>query len=180
MAKFTEIDDRLRTFIERQKIFFVGTAAREGKVNISAKGMDSLRVLGPNHIVWLNLTGSENETAAHLVDIPRMTLMWCSFEDSPMILRAYGDARAVHPRDNAWDSLISLFPPLPGARQLLDFDVSMALTSCGFGVPLYEFVGERENLRHWAERRGEEGVRAFWNERNRISLDGMPTGIVAE
>jgi len=180
MARFTEIDDQLRTFIERQKIFFVGTAAREGKVNISAKGMDSLRVLGRNRIVWLNLTGSENETAAHLLDASRMTLMWCSFEESPLVLRAYGDARVVHPRDSAWDDLASLFPPLPGARQLLDLNVDMALTSCGFGVPLHDFVGERQNLRHWAEKRGEEGVRAFWNARNRISLDGESTGIVAE
>jgi hypothetical protein len=180
MAKFALIEDRLRAFIEQQKLFFVGTAAREGKVNVSPKGMDSLRVLGPNRIVWLNLTGSENETAAHLLDAPRMTLMWCSFEPQPMIVRAYGDARIMHPRDTEWGELASLFPLNPGARQLLDLDVSMVLTSCGFGVPLFEFLGHRENLRQWAEKRGAEGIRSFWKERNQISLDDKPTRIVSD
>jgi hypothetical protein len=180
MAKFVEIDDRLQAFIERQRIFFVGTAAREGKVNVSPKGMDSLRIFGRNRIVWLNLTGSENETAAHLFDTPRMTLMWCSFEPQPMIVRAYGDASVVHRRDADWEHLATLFPSIPGARQLLDLNVSMVLTSCGFGVPLFEFLGERESLRQWAEKKGDDGVRVFWKERNQISLDGKPTRIVSE
>jgi len=177
MGKFTLIDKEHRAFIEQQQIFFVATAAREGRVNVAPKGMDSLRVLGPNRIVWLNLTGAENETAAHLLDSPRMTLMWCSFEPNPLILRAYGDAVAVHPRDGAWEQLYGLFPSTPGARQILDLNVNMVLTSCGFGVPLFEFVGQRETLNKWAGKKGEEGLKQYWAEYNHLSLDGEPTGI---
>src|SRR5262245_49354202 len=122
MPKFEHIDDGFREFIEAQKVFFVGTAPREGRVNIAAKGMDTLRVMGPNRIVWLNLTGSENETAAHLLESSRMTLMWC-FEARTLVLRAYGNAKVFHPRASEWPNLISLFPPLPGSRQILDLDV---------------------------------------------------------
>jgi hypothetical protein len=130
MPKFQRIDDGFREFIQAQKVFFVATAAPEGRVNVPAKGMDTLRVVGPNRIVWLNLTG-----AAHLVESPRMTLMWCSFEARTLVLRACGRAKVFHPRANEWRELIFLFPPLPGARQILDLDVDLVMTSCGFGVP---------------------------------------------
>jgi len=177
MAKFTQIDDVHREFIEKQHIFFVATAAREGKVNVAPKGMDTLKVLGPNRIVWLSLTGGENESAAHLLDNPRMTLMWCSFDHNPLIYRAYGNATVVHPRNSAWKELSQLFPPLPGARQILDLDVDMALTSCGFGVPLFEYSGQRDTLIKWADKKGEKGLREFWKEYNLLSLDGKPTGL---
>jgi hypothetical protein len=181
MAKnmFDQIESEHRSFIERQNIFFVATAAGEGRVNIAPKGMDTLRVVDPNRIVWLDLTGAENETAAHLLEIPRMTLMWCSFDRNPLVLRAYGDAAAVHPRDDAWRELIPLFPALPGTRQLLDLHVQTVLTSCGYGVPLFEFVGQRDTLRRWAETKGEEGVRTHWKERNQWSLDHKPTGLLS-
>ena len=102
-------------------MFFVGTAAPEGRVNIAPKDMESLRVMGPNRIVWRNLTGAENETSAHLLESPRMTLMWCSFDQKPMILRVYGAAAQIHPRDAAWDELASLFPVTSGARQFLEY-----------------------------------------------------------
>ena len=180
MAKkiFEQIESEHRSFIERQHIFFVATAASEGRVNVAPKGMDTLRVFDPNRIIWLNLTGAENETAAHLMEMPRMTLMWCSFDRNPLILRAYGDAVAVHPRDAAWRELITLFPSIPGARQVLDLHVNMVLTSCGFGVPLFEFVGQRDTLIRWAEKKGEEGVRTHWKERNQWSLDHQPTGLL--
>jgi hypothetical protein len=177
MPKFERIDDDLRDFIDSQKVFFVATAAPEGRVNVSAKGMDTLRVLGPNRIVWLNLTGSENETAAHLVESPRMTLMWCSFEARCLVLRAYGSAKVFHPRTNEWLDLISLFPPLPGARQVLDVDVDLVMTSCGFGVPLFDYVGQRETLQRWGEKKGPEGVHEFWEKRNQFSIDNKPTHI---
>ena len=177
MPTFAHIEKRLQDFIEQQKIFFVGTAAPEGRVNIALKGMDTLRVMGPDRIVWLNLTGAENETAAHLAESPRMTLMWCSFDAKPMVLRVYGNAECVHPRDAAWYELAALFPPMPGARQVLDLEVNFVLTSCGFGVPRFEFVGERDTLRRWAEQKGEEGLRKFWEDRNRVSIDGKATGI---
>jgi hypothetical protein len=177
MAKFTRIEERLRSLIEEQKVFFVGTAAPYGRVNIAPKGMETLRVMAPNRIVWLNLTGAENETAAHLAESPRMTIMWCSFATKPMILRVYGNASMVHSRDDAWDELAALFPPMPGARQIFDLDVNFVLTSCGFGVPLFEFVGERDTLRRWAQQKGEEGLQKYWAECNQFSIDGKPTSI---
>ena len=116
MAKFTKIEEKHQEFIEEQKMFFVATAAPQGRVNTAPKGMKTLRVMGPNRIVWLNLTGAENETAAHLLESPRMTIMWCSFGRKPMILRVYGEASIVHPRDDAWDDLAALLPLIPGAR----------------------------------------------------------------
>jgi hypothetical protein len=180
MPKFERIDDAFREFIEAQKVFFVGTAACEGRVNIAAKGMDTLRVVGPNRIVWLNLTGSENETAAHLIESPRMTLMWCSFEARTLVLRAYGNARVFHPRANEWQDFMALFPPLPGARQIVELDVDLVMTSCGFGVPLFDYVGQRETLRKWGEKKGPGGVREFWEKRNQVSIDGRPTRIFSD
>lgn len=177
MAKFESIDEKHRQFIVKQQMFFVSTAAAEGRVNLAPKGMDSLRVLGPNRIVWLNLTGAENETAAHLLEDPRMTLMWCSFDQKPLILRAYGQATSVHPRDPEWDDLYELFPDTPGARQIHDLSVDMVLTSCGFGVPLYEFVGQRKTLNKWAESLGADGLLQYQEKSNTTSLDGKPTGL---
>jgi hypothetical protein len=139
--------------------------------------MDSLRVLGPRRIVWLNLTGGENESAAHLRETARMTLMWCAFDGSPMILRAYGTAAVIHPRDPAWAELARLFPTLPGVRQIFDVAVELVLRSCGMGVPLFECRGQREALVQWAAKLGDSGIREFWKKNNQISLDGKPTGL---
>ena len=130
--QFPSIDKRLQDFIEAQHMFFVATAGPEGRVNVSPKGMDSLRVLGPNRILWRNWTGSGNETAGHLLQINRMTLMWCSFGIKPMILRAYGSARTVHRHDADWDALNGHFPEFIGARQVYDMTVEMVQTSCGY------------------------------------------------
>jgi Pyridoxamine 5'-phosphate oxidase len=178
MPKFPEITDRFRSFIEQQKIFFVGTAARDGRVNIAPKGMDSLRVLGPHRIVWLNLTGGENESAAHLREAARMTLMWCAFDGAAMILRVYGYATVIHPRDPGWREFAPLFPTLPGARQIFDLTIDLVLRSCGMGVPFFEFRGPREALRQWAEKIGDGGIKEFWQKNNQVSLDGKPTGIL--
>ena len=178
MPAFERIEAQYQQFIEAQKIFFVATAAPDGKVNLSPKGMESLRVMGPNRIVWLNLTGAENETAAHLAESPRMTIMWCSFTEKPIILRVYGNARIIHPRDDGWNELATNFPPIPGSRQILDLDVNFVLKSCGFGVPRLDFVGERESLRKWAEKTGEDGLARVWSEKNNLSIDGKPTGII--
>lgn len=178
MAKqFKSIDRALQDFIEAQHIFFVGSAAPEGRVNVSPKGMDSLRVLGPNRIAWLNLTGSGNETAGHLLQSPRMTLMWCSFEKRPLILRAYGSARAVHRDSPDWEVLAALFPGGPGQRQVFDMDIEMMQTSCGYAVPFMDFAGPRETLDHWARDKGADGIAAYWREKNTVTLDGAPTGI---
>ena len=172
---YTEIPKKLQQFIENQKVFFVATATADGRINLSPKGMDSLRVLDPNRLAWLNVTGSGNETAAHVQENPRMTIMFTAFEDNPLILRVYGTAKAVHKEDPEWQLLFPLFPSLPGARQIFDLNVDLVQTSCGMAVPLYDYVGEREQLNTWAEKKGEEGVKAYWKETNRVSLDGKPT-----
>ena len=176
--KFTEIREHHREFIEQQKIFFVGTAAPEGRVSVSPKGMDTLRVLGNNRVVWLSLTGAENETAAHLLENDRMTLMFCACEGIPLILRLFGHARVIHPRDAEWDELFALFPPIPGARQILDMNVDLVLASCGKAVPYFDFMGERDDLVEWAERVGEQGVQGLWERKNQVSMDGKPTRIL--
>jgi hypothetical protein len=171
------LNETLKAFIGRQRIYFVGTAAADGRVNVSPKGLDTLRVLGDNRIVWLNLTGSGNETAAHLMENERMTVMFCSFEGDPLILRLYGYARSIHTGDDGWNELIATFPPFPGPRQVIDMHVDLVQTSCGAGVPLYDFVGDRDQMTNWLADQGEEGIKAYWREVNAVSLDGRPTGI---
>ncbi len=178
MAKFyTELDGKLREFIAEQKIFFVGTAASEGRVNLSPKGMDSLKVLDTNQLIWLNLTGSGNETAAHVLEQPRMTLMFCAFEGKPLILRIYGKAWAIHPRDEEWGKWITLFPEYPGSRQMFMLNVDSAQTSCGFAVPNYQYQEDRGDLVCWAEKTGADGVKEYWKKNNQTSIDGKPTDI---
>ena len=176
--RFTELLEKHIQFIEAQKLFFVGTATEDSHINISPKGMDSFRVLASTRVVWLNLTGSGNETAAHVQQLPRMTIMFCSFDGDPLILRLYGTARVIHMKDPQWNELISLFPQLPGARQIFDLSIELVQTSCGFGVPLYAYSGDRPLLVEWANKKGEEGVKRYWAEKNQVSLDGVPTHII--
>lgn len=178
MAKqFSSFNERLTDFVGRQSIFFVATAPADGRVNCSPKGMDSLRVLSPNRLAWLNVTGSGNETAAHVRENGRMTIMWCAFEGAPLILRAYGTARAVHPGDPDWEALHENFNPIPGARQIFDLDVEMVQTSCGMAVPYLDFNAERTLLREWADKKGDDGLRDYWEEKNLTSIDGLDTGM---
>lgn len=176
--RYSGIPDKLKRFIEDQKIFFVGTATADSRINISPKGMDSLRVLDTNRVVWLNVTGSGNETAAHLQGNPRMTIMFAALEGDPMILRIYGKAKVIHKNDPEWKDTIALFKPLPGARQIFDLSVDLVQTSCGMGVAFYSYMGEREQLNEWANKKGEEGIRDYWKEKNQESLDGRPTHII--
>ncbi|MCW8955808.1 MAG: pyridoxamine 5'-phosphate oxidase family protein [Gammaproteobacteria bacterium] len=178
--RFTEISDKLKQFIEDQKIFFVGTATADSRVNISPKGMDSLRIIDKNRVVWLNVTGSGNETSAHVQQDPRMTIMFAAFEGKPMILRVYGKARVVHKNDAEWKELFPLFDPLPGVRQIFDLSVELVQTSCGMAVPLYDFVAERDQLNNWADKKGEIGIKEYWQEKNQLSLDGKPTNIMSK
>ena len=163
--------------IGESHIFFVGTAAEDGRVNVSPKGGDALRVLSPTRIIWRNITGSGNETAGHLAKVNRITLMWCSFGPKPMILRAYGTARAIHPFDADWAEMDGHFPPHDGARQVFDVAVEMVQSSCGFNVPFMEFSGHRDTLDKWTEQKGRDGVKTYWEERNGQTIDGFPTGI---
>ncbi|UNY99079.1 pyridoxamine 5'-phosphate oxidase family protein [Zhouia spongiae] len=176
--KLDSIKPRLKEFIEKQKIFFVGTAADEGRVNISPKGIDSFRVINKNKIVWLNLTGSGNETAAHLIKNSRMTIMFCAFEGAPLILRLYGNAIAHHKRDKEFHTYINLFPPHTGSRQIVEMHIDLVQTSCGFGVPLMDFKEERNTLLEWADEKGKEGIEAYWENKNTESIDGFKTNII--
>lgn len=175
---YNELSDSDIDFIARQKIFFTGTAAAEGRVNVSPKGMDSLRVLNSARIVWLNVTGSGNETSAHVQQNPRMTIMFCALEGAPLILRLYGTAKVIHRNDPEWNDLFPLFMPLPGARQMFDLSIDMVQSSCGFGVPFFDYAGERETLTEWAVKKGEDGIKQYWEDKNQTSLDGLPTHIL--
>ncbi|MDA5094065.1 pyridoxamine 5'-phosphate oxidase family protein [Aliiroseovarius sp. KMU-50] len=180
MAKqFDKIEDSHRAFIEEQPMFFTGTAAPEGRVNVSPKGMDSLRVMGPNRILWLNYTGSGNETAGHLRALNRMTLMWCSFGKRPQILRAYGTARTLHPRDDNWNELIARFGEDYAARQIYDMQVEMVQTSCGYAVPQMELTGDR-NILLPALKAKPEPVEDYWAAKNTATIDGLPTGVLGD
>ncbi len=180
MAKqFDRIEDAHRAFIEDQPMFFVGTAAPDGRVNVSPKGMDSLRVVGEHRILWLNYTGSGNETAGHLRALNRMTLMWCSFGARPQILRAYGTAKTVHPHDADWADCVAPFGDPFGARQVYDMAVEMVQTSCGYAVPRMELTGQRDTLITALAAKGDD-LRPYWAEKNTTTIDGMPTGILGE
>lgn len=175
--QFKKLEDKHIEFINNQHLFFVGTAGAQGMVNVSPKGMDSFRVVSNNKIAWLNVTGSGNETAAHVLENRRMTIMFCSFDKQPLILRLYGESNVVHPRDKRWNDLYSLFPDYMGARQIFELELSLVQTSCGYAVPYYDMKGERETLVKWAEGRGEQGIKDYWKEENRLSLDNKETGI---
>ena len=169
----------VQDFIREQKVYFVGTCGgSDTKVNVSPKGMDSFRVMDANRVCWLNLTGSGNETAAHILENPRMTIMFCAFEGKPVILRLYGQAKAYHPHDKQWQSLVELFPnDLHGARQIIDMKVEYVQKSCGMGVPLYDFNSERDALNKWAENTGQDGIKAYWQAKNKRSIDDKETGM---
>jgi len=174
----SELSEKQVEFITEQNMFFVGTATVDSRINVSPKGMDSLRVLSPTRVVWLSVTGSGNETSVHIQEDGRMTVMFCAFTGKPVILRLYGQAKVFHPYDSEWEELCSHFPPIPGARQIFDMRVELVQTSCGMGVPFYDYVEERELLTTWAMKKGEEGVSEYWKKKNQVSLDGKPTHIV--
>ena len=178
--RYSELSDNHIEFIAGQKLFFVGTATADSLVNISPKGMDSFRVLDKHRVVWLNVTGSGNETAAHVQLSTRMTIMFCAFEGDPLILRLYGTAKAIHRGDAEWDDLFALFKPLSGARQIFDVSLDLVQSSCGMSVPYFDYVGEREMLSDWAAKKGDAGIRQYWADKNQVSLDAIPTHIVAK
>lgn len=179
MSKFyTKLTSRLQKFIANQKIFFVATAPNSGRINLSPKGMDSFRVMSENRVLWLNVTGSGNETAAHLLENKRITIMFCSFEKAPNILRLYGKGKEIKEGDASWDELIQLFPETPGTRQIFDITVDSAQTSCGMSIPFFEYKGERNELNNWAAEQGKEGIANYWKDKNQTSIDGLPTKIL--
>jgi hypothetical protein len=180
-TQYERIDDNQRAFIERQRVFFVASAASGGRVNVSPKGLDALRVLGPNSVVYLDLTGSGNETAAHLLADGRLTIMFCAFDGPPFILRLYGRGRVLPRGGEEYRGLLAErfggTEPV-GARQMVLLEIDLVQKSCGFGVPLFEYQGERPSLINWAGQKGAEGMVAYRQEKNLRSMDGLPTGLV--
>ncbi|MFC7048983.1 pyridoxamine 5'-phosphate oxidase family protein [Emcibacter nanhaiensis] len=178
MAKFYDrIEDKLAKFISAQPMFFVATAPKEGRISLSPKGMDTFRVLGPNQLAWLDFVGSGNETAAHLLDDGRITIMFNSFSSIPMILRLYGHGRSVKPGDKEFDSLMAHFTAQKGIRQIFIADIGSVQTSCGYGVPEMELKGQRDTLENWCERKSDQELLDYQREKNRQSIDGLPTGL---
>ncbi|MBD1923015.1 pyridoxamine 5'-phosphate oxidase family protein [Microcoleus sp. FACHB-831] len=184
MAKFyPELNESLCHFIEEQKIFFTATAPKQGRINLSPKGRDTFRYFDNKTAGYLDLTGSGNETAAHLHSEAepgtegRMTIMFCSFDEKPLILRLYGTAKVIHPRNKEWDKFHLHFNPMLGERQIIVLDIDLVQTSCGYGVPIYELKEERKTIVEWAEKKGEQGIFEYWKEKNQKSIDGLPTNM---
>lgn len=167
------------TFIEHQKMFFVATAplSADGHVNLSPKGLDSFRVLSDNRVAYMDITGSGNETSAHILENGRITFMFCAFDGPPNILRLYGNGHTVLPGTPEWSALSPLFTLQLSTRQIIVADIHKVQTSCGFGVPLYEYLGERDHAEKWAEKKGADGLEDYQAEKNMFSLDGLPTAL---
>jgi len=180
MAKFYDsILDQHREFIAKQKMFFVASSplSLDGHVNLSPKGSDSFRVLSDHRVAYMDVIGSGNETSAHLLENGRITFMFCAFEGPPNILRLYGHGRTILPGDSEWNDLTQHFQLQLATRQVIVADIDKVQTSCGFSVPLYEYLGERDHAEKWALKKGAEGLEAYKAEKNRTSMDGLPTAL---
>ena len=180
MGKFHDsIKPAHKEFIEKQHIFFVSTAplSADGRINLSPKGLDSFRVLSDNKVAYMDLISSGNETSAHTLENGRITIMFCSFEGPPNILRLYGKGFTVLPGDEAWKTYAPHFNILPSTRQIIVADIDLVQTSCGYGVPLYDYVGDRNIHFDWVEKKGAEGLQEYIQQNNLVSLDGLPTNL---
>lgn len=170
-----EIDDSVRQFVARQHVFFVATApSAGGHVNVSPKGLDTFAILGPTSVAWLDLTGSGVETISHLKENGRITIMFCAFEGRSRIVRLAGQGEVVKPGDGGFEDLAGRFPPYPGVRSVIRVELDRIADSCGFGVPLYRYEGERDELVEWAERKGVDGLVSYREQKNAVSIDGLP------
>jgi hypothetical protein len=180
MAKFFDtIESRHVEFIEKQHIFFVASAPlnASGHVNLSPKGIDSFRIFPNNRVAYMDITGSGNETSAHLIENGRITLMFCAFDGPPLILRLYGKGYTILPGDAEWPELSSHFTLMLSTRQIIVADIYLVQTSCGYGVPYYAYEGERDQAYKWADAKGVDGLEAYKAEKNMVSLDGLPTAL---
>lgn len=173
---YESITDQMSAFVERQHLFFVATApsGAEGHVNLSPKGLDSFRVLGPNRVAYLDLTGSGAETIAHVRQNGRVTFMFCAFEGKPDIVRFYGAGQVHRPGDDGFDELRSLFGEHDAVRSVITADIDRTSSSCGFAVPLMDHVGDRHTLGKYFENKSDDDVEAYWVEKNQTSIDGLP------
>jgi len=171
-----------KEFIENQKLFFVCTSPlnANGHINLSPKGFDCFRVLSATRVGYLDIVGSGNETSAHLLENGRITFMFCAFDGPPKILRLYGKGRTVLPGDNEWEELSKHFTILPATRQIIVADIFKVKSSCGFGIPYYEYKGDRDHSFKWAETKGEDGLEEYKKEKNMVSMDGLPAPIASK
>ena len=171
-----------KEFIEKQHIFFVATAplSKDGRVNLSPKGLDCFRVLSENQVGYMDLISSGNETSAHTLENGRITIMFCSFDETPNILRLYGKGFVVLQGTPEWEKYSPQFTLYPSTRQIVIADIDLVQTSCGFGVPMFDYKGERDIHFEWAEKKGEEGLKNYILENNLKSLDGLPTNFGAK
>ncbi len=176
MGKLYESLDDVRDFLLRQRLFFVATAplSASGHVNLSPKGMDSFRILAQREVAYLDYNGSGVETIAHLRENGRVVLMFCAFEGSPKIVRLWGKGRSVEPGEPGYEQLLAQFKPEALVRSVIRVEVERIADACGYGVPRFEYTGDRNQLSLWSERKGEEGVRVYQREKNRVSIDGLP------
>jgi len=178
MAKtYDAINDRLRSFIDGQKMFFVSTAplTADGHINVSPKGLaGTFAIIDDRTIAYLDLTGSGVETIAHLRENGRVCVMFCAFEGPPRIVRVHGTGDVVEPKDDEFESLSTHFDDYPGVRSIVRIRASRISDSCGYGVPLYDYTGERDQLQRWAKSKGEDGVAQYRQDNNAESLDGLP------
>ncbi len=177
-AFFDRLNEKHIAFIERQPMFFVASAAAEGRINLSPKGMDTFRVIDAATVAYLDLTGSGNETAAHIKRDGRVTVMLNSFDKVPLILRLYGRGRVAAMGSAEFAAHKDRFPGLPGARQIIFIDIDSVQTSCGYAVPEMALVAERQVLAQSTLAKGEEGLRNYQREKNMKSIDGFETGLV--
>ncbi len=177
MAKFHEcLDGKLTAFIQAQPMFFIASAAAEGRVNLSPKGLDAFRVLGPMRCAYLDFTGSGNETSAHAEAGGRATVMFCSFTRNPLVLRLFGKTIIARPGGALFEENIGAFDPAPGVRQIIVIEIDSVQTACGFGVPLMALEAPRTTLTdHWSAK-GEAETAEYRNRKNLVSIDGLPTG----
>lgn len=171
-----EINPALSEWISQQRIFFTGTAplSADGHVNVSPKGGDSFRVLGPLEAAYLDYTGSGAETAAHVRENGRIVIMFCAFEGAPKIVRLHGRATVITSADARYAALASHFPPNPGARAIVHIAITRVSDSCGYSVPNFTYTADREVLDRWAEKKGAAGLASYRAEKNRRSVDGLP------
>ena len=174
--RYDAIPEHLIAWMEEQPIFFVASAplAGDGHVNVSPKGGDTFRVIDATTVAYLDLTGSGAETIAHTRENGRLTVMFCSFDDKPNIVRLFGRGEAVLPSDPDFADLAALFPPNPGTRSVIRLRADLVTSSCGYSVPMMELVGPRTTLDEWAERKGPDGLVAYHAEKNMVSIDGLP------
>ncbi len=180
MGKFSEkISTAHQEFISKQHLFFVGTApiSAQGRINVSPKGLNCFRVLNESKVAYMDLISSGNETSAHTLENGRITIMFCSFDEKPNILRLYGKGYSVLPGTKEWETFAPFFEVYPSTRQIIVAEIDLVQTSCGFGVPLYDFKAHRDLHFEWAETKGQKGLEEYVEANNLKSLDGLPTAI---